>query len=62
MLAQQCVDKCFGGEFQQVAHFFADAYEADGEIELAGDGDGDAAFGGAVELGEDDAGDAGGLR
>ena len=40
---------------------FADADEADGEIEFAGDGDGDAAFGGAVELGEDDAGDAGGL-
>ena len=40
---------------------FADADEADRQAEFAGDGDDDAALGGAVELGEDDAGDAGGL-
>jgi len=38
------------GEFQEVGHFLAYAYEADGEIHLFGDGYGDAAFGGAIEL------------
>ena len=33
----------------------------DGELELGGDGEDNAAFGGSVELGEDDAGDAGSL-
>ena len=33
----------------------------DGELEFGGDGEDDAAFGGAVEFGEDDAGDAGGF-
>ena len=61
-LLEQRIDKLFRRELQQVGHFFADADEADGQVEFAGDGDGDAAFGGAVELGEHDAGDAGGLR
>ena len=61
-LTDQGIDEGFGGEFEEVVHLFAYAYEADRQVQLAGDGDGDAAFGGAVELGEDDAGDAGGLR
>src|SRR5205823_2486226 len=48
-------------EGQQVVHFFADSDVADREIELAGDRDYNAALGRAVELGEDDAGDTGGL-
>ena len=51
-----------GENSSRSVHLFADADEADGQIHLLGDGDGDAALGGAVELGEDDAGDAGGLR
>src|SRR3569833_2367017 len=60
-LTQEGIYERFGRELQQVAHFFAYAYEADGEVEFAGDGYGDAAFCGAVELGEDDAGGARGL-
>ncbi len=40
---------------------FADAGVDDGKLELGGDGEDDAALGGAVELGEDDAGDVGGF-
>ena len=39
----------------------ADADEMDRQAELRGDGDEDAAAGGAVELGHDQAGDAGAL-
>jgi methionine synthase I (cobalamin-dependent) len=48
-------------ELQQVGHLLAYADEADGQVEFLGDGHGDAALGRAVELGEHDAGDAGGL-
>src|SRR3954464_8048811 len=61
MLAEEGVDEGFGGELEEVAHFFAYAYEADWKVQLAGDSYGDAAFGGAVELGEDDPGGACGL-
>ena len=61
LLPQQGIQKGFGGEFEQVGHLLADADEADGEVEFAGDGNGDSTLGGAVELGEQDAGDAGGL-
>jgi len=49
-----------GVEGDEVVDLFAGADEADGQAEFAGDGDDDAAFGGAVELGEDDAGHADG--
>ena len=54
-------DEFFGVEGQQVFDLFADADVADGQVQLARDGDHDAALGGAVELGEHDAGDAGGF-
>src|SRR5579885_2933506 len=49
-----------GVEGDEVVDLLAGADEADGEAEFAGDGDDDAALGGAIELGEDDAGDANG--
>src|SRR5258708_36845273 len=57
----QGVDEGFAVEGDEVVDLFADAGVDDGEFELGGDGEDDAAFGGAVELGEDDAGDAGGF-
>ena len=48
-----------GVEGDEVVDFFAGADEADGQIQLAGDGHDDAAFRGAVELGQDDSGYAG---
>jgi hypothetical protein len=41
---------------------FAEADELDRDAEVALDGDDDAALGGAVELGQDDPGDADGRR
>jgi hypothetical protein len=42
-VAEQQIDEGFGGDLQEVGHLFAYAYadEADGEIELLGDGYGD---------------------
>ena len=60
-LVEEGVDEGFAVEGEDVFEFFADAGVDDGEFELGGDGEDDAAFGGAVELGEDDAGDAGGF-
>src|SRR5271155_1728202 len=53
------VDVGLGIEWDQVVDFFAGAYEADWQIQFAGNGYDDAAFGGAVEFGEHDAGDSG---
>ncbi len=48
-----------GLEGQQIVHFLANADVADGQVEFAGDRDDDAAFRRAIELGENDAGNAG---
>ena len=45
----------------EVGHFFAEANVAHGDVELVGDADDDAAFGGAVEFGEGESVDVGGL-
>src|ERR1700735_1466727 len=58
-LVEEGVDIGLGVEGNEVVDFFAGADETDGKIQFAGDGHDDAAFGGAVELGQDDAGDAG---
>src|SRR5205807_9968631 len=50
----------FGVERHQVVDLFAGADEANGQAEFARDGHDDAAFGRAVELGEDNPGDADG--
>src|SRR5438270_8136999 len=42
-----------GVEFGQVAGFFAGAYEQDGDLQLVDDGEDDPAFGGAIQLGQD---------
>ena len=55
-------DEIFGVEGFDVFGFFAEADEFDGQIELVADGDDDAALGGAVEFGEEDAGDVDGLE
>src|SRR5579883_1302077 len=49
-----------GVEGDEVVDLLAGADEADRQAKFAGNGHDDAAFGGAVELGEDDAGDADG--
>ena len=51
-----------GVEREQVVRLLPDADEADRHVELAHDRDRDAALGRAVELGQDDAGHADGLR
>ena len=61
-LVEERLDEFFGIEGQQVVHLLADADVADGQVQLARDGHHDAALGGAVELGENDAGDAGRSR
>src|SRR6202050_5693167 len=58
-LIKQRGDVGLGIEWDQVVDFFACADEADRQIQFAGDGYDDAAFGGAVEFGEHDAGDSG---
>ena len=60
-LIEERGDIGFGVEGEKVGDLFADADVANGDVEFAGDGDGDAAFGGAVEFSEDDAGDAAGF-
>src|ERR1700735_2274252 len=59
LLVEEGVDIGLGVEGDEVVDFFAGSDEADGEIQFAGDGYDDAAFGGAVELCQDNAGDAG---
>ena len=61
MLVEEGVDEGAAVEGEDVFDLFADADVEDGELEFGGDGEDDAALGGAVELGEDDAGDAGGF-
>ena len=48
-------------EGQEILNLFADADELNRQAEFAGDGDDDATLGGAVELGENNAGRAGAL-
>ena len=61
MLLEEGVDEGAAVEGDDVFEFFADAGVDDGESEFRGDGEDDAALGGAVEFGEDDAGDVGGF-
>ena len=61
LLVEQGVDEGVRIEGKDVFHFFADAGEDDRQAELGGDGEHDAALGGAVELSENDAGDASGF-
>src|ERR1700732_1270898 len=57
-LVEERVDIGLRVEGDEVVDFFAGADKADGEVQFAGDGDNDAAFGGAVELGKHDTGNA----
>ena len=57
-LVEQRIGVGLGVEGNEVVDLFAGADKTDGEAEFARDGDDDAAFGGAIELGENDAGDA----
>jgi len=52
---EQGVDEGVGLEQGQVFGLFADADVLDRQADLLADGDDDAALGGAVELGQDDA-------
>ncbi len=52
------LDEFLGIERQQVANFLADAHVANGQTQLARDGDDHSAFCGAVEFGEHDSSDA----
>src|SRR5579864_5597266 len=58
-LVEEGVDIGLGVEGDEVVDLLAGAYETDGEIQFVGDGDYDAAFGGAVEFSEDDTRDSG---
>ena len=58
-LIEERVDVGLGIEWDQVVDFFAGADEADRQVQFAGDGYDDAAFGGTIEFGEHDAGDSG---
>src|SRR4051812_13496308 len=57
IFAEEGFDEADGVEGFDVFGFFAEADEFHRNIQLFADGDDHAAFGGAVELGEDDAGD-----
>src|SRR6266850_3688027 len=61
LFPKQRLDETHGIEGFDVLRFFAEANEFDRDIELLADGDDHAAFGGAIQLGEDDAGDVDGL-
>src|SRR5690606_12636733 len=56
--AQQGIDESLGREFAEILRLLADADEADRQLQLACDGDHDAATRGAVELGQHQARDA----
>jgi len=60
-LVEQRVNEAGWVEGEDVFHLFTYADVEHWQAEFAGDGDDDAAFGGAVQLGEDDAGDVGGF-
>ena len=51
VVLQQCVYKAFGFEGHQVVCLFAYANELHGDLQSVGNGDDDAALGGAVQLG-----------
>src|SRR3954468_21300161 len=55
---EQRLDERVGVEWLEVVDRLADADELDGEVDRLADGDDDAPLGGAVELGQDDAGAA----
>src|SRR6185437_15383052 len=57
LFKEQRVHKSLMLELREVGHLFAGADVGDGDAELARDGEGDAAFGGAVQLGDGDVGD-----
>src|SRR5271165_3113671 len=59
-LVKQGIGVGFGVEGDHVVDFFAGADKTDRQFQFAGNGHDDAALGGAVELGEDDSGDADG--
>ena len=61
-LPKQRIHECLGIERRQVTDFFAGADKANGNSEFVGYGEGDAAFGGAIQLRQDDTGDADGGR
>src|SRR4029450_11088652 len=61
VLGQQGVDEGVGVKGGEVVGALAEADQLDGDAEVALDGDDDAALGGAVELGQDDPGDADGV-
>src|SRR5207253_11289770 len=58
LLRKQGFDELVRVELLQVAHFLADADVPHGDLQRVADADDDAAFGGAVELGEDESGHA----
>ena len=47
--------KFIGVKSPEVVHLFSNADETDGNLKLAGNSDGNAALGGTVQLGEDNA-------
>ena len=49
-------------QLTEIAHLLSNTDKTHRKVQLAGDGNGDAALGGAVELGQHDAGDTGELR
>src|SRR5438045_2347680 len=55
------LDERGGVELAEIRHFFADAHEPHRDLEVVADAEDDPALGGAVELGEHDAGDPHGL-
>ena len=57
-LVEQRVGVSLSVERNEIVDLFAGPDETDGEAEFAGDGDDDAAFGSAIELGENNSGDA----
>jgi hypothetical protein len=61
IFAEERFDEADGIEGFDVFGLFTEADELDGNVELLANGDDHAAFGRAVELGEDDAGDVDGL-
>src|SRR5579859_4058564 len=57
-LIEERIGVGFGVEGNHVVDLFAGADEANGQAEFAGNGNDDAAFGGAIKFGENDSSDA----
>ena len=60
--SEEGIHEFLGIERQQISSLFSHAYIANGNAQFARNRDDDAALRGAVELGENDSGDAGGFR